>query len=230
MSIHKHMRGLWVVLMLPLCAGGAVAEPGVFGVAPFDDPEELTGEPRQLEYTVTQENLPRDTVLKTVTEFDGLYTVDARTLFEAITALDEYSEFVPRVVQSNGMQLSDDPPSWLQELTLSFRVLFFGEVYDYILRLDQADLDTAGSYGVEYRLEQSLDGKFSDIRGSWYVQELSVDEVDYTYVRHHNEILFAEESFGLETALKWFGPRDVRNNIMAFVDEARQRINEGSGG
>lgn len=210
---------LWVPLE-PLAAED------LFSVAPFEDPAALRGEPRELTYRVQTEDIPPGAILVNTAEYDLLTDVPLESLREAITALDNYDEFAPRVTKSNGLPLSEGEVgerSWLQELTLSFRVLFFGEVYDYILRLDEADLDIPGSYGVEWRLERSLDGKFKDVWGGWFLQEIFVDGEPQTYVRYWNRTDFAEGSAGLEAALRWFGPRDVRGNIMAFVEEARRR-------
>ncbi len=200
-----------------------------FSVAPFDDPAALREEPRELDYRIRTEELPPGVVLTNTAEYDFLTDVPLESLRNAITALDDYVDFAPRVAKSNGLPISQDPPgnrSWLQELTLSFRVLFFGEVYDYILRLDETDLDNPGSYGVEWRLERSLDGKFQHVRGGWFLREIVVEGEPQTYVRYWNRTDFAEGSGGLETALRWFGPRDGRRNIEAFVEEARRRSEE----
>lgn len=199
--------------------------------AAFSDPQALQGEPRELTYELLEENLPPGVVLISVAEYDGLFDVDLEQLSRVITDFDNYEDFVPRATRSNGLLLTqggEGPDSWLQELTLSFRVLFFGETYDYILRLDEIDLDRAGSYGLEYRLERSLDGKFQGVHGSWYLQEMQIAGEQFTYVRNWNKTEFAEDSFGLDTALRWFGPRDVRANIMAFIEEAQRRSLEGA--
>jgi hypothetical protein len=200
-----------------------------FSVAPFDDPAALRGEPRELIYRIQTEQLPPGVILINTLEYDLLTEVSLTQLRNVITALDDYEQFGPRVAKSNGLPLSEagvGERSWIHEVTLSFRILFFGEVYDYILRLDEVDLDIPGSYGVEWRLERSLDGKFADVWGGWFLREIVVDGTTQTYVRYWNRTDFADGSAGLETALKWFGPRDVRGNIMAFVEEARRREEE----
>ncbi len=218
---------LWLPLSMLAAQDAVRTVPGDhFSVAPFDDPANLREQPRELIYRVQTEELPPGVILVNTAEYDYLTEVRLADLREAITALDDYDDFGPRVAKSNGMPLTQAEAgrrSWLQELTLSFRVLFFGEVYDYILRLDEVDLDIPGSYGVEWRLESSLDGKFHDVRGGWFLREIVVDGRSETYVRYWNRTDFADGSAGLETALKWFGPRDVRGNMMAFVDEARRR-------
>jgi hypothetical protein len=202
-----------------------------FSPAAFTDPEALQGEPRELTYELFEEDLPAGVVLISLAEYDGLFDVSLNQLSQVLTDFDNYEDFVPRATRSNGLlltQTGEGPDSWLQELTLSFRVLFFGETYDYILRLDEVDLDTAGSYGLEYRLERSLDGKFQDVHGSWYLEEMQIAGEQLTYVRNWIKTEFAEDSFGLDTALRWFGPRDVRANIMAFIEEAQRRSLEGA--
>jgi hypothetical protein len=214
------------LLWLPLVP---LAAEDHFSVAPFEDPAALRGEPRELTYRVQTDELPPGVILVNTAEYDLLTEVPLEDLRDAIIALDDYEEFAPRVTKSNGLPLSQKGAgvrSWIHEITLSFRILFFGEVYDYILRLDEADLDNPGSYGVEWRLERSIDGKFQDVRGGWFLREIIVEGEQQTYVRYWNRTDFAEGSAGLEAALRWFGPRDVRGNIMAFVEEARRR-NEG---
>ena len=227
----KYLGLALLLLCAPIGASAQSTQAPPFSAAAFADPEALRGEPRELTYELVEEDLPAGVVLISVAEYDGLFDVDREQLSQVITDFDNYEEFVPRATRSNGLlltQTGEGPEAWLQELTLSFRVLFFGETYDYILRLDEVDLDRAGGYGLEYRLERSLDEKFQDVHGSWYLEEMQIAGEQLTYVRYWNRTEFAEDSFGLDTALRWFGPRDVRANIMAFIEEAQRRSLEGA--
>ncbi len=206
-----------------------------FTMAPGADPAALLNTPTEISFVVDT-SPPAPATTSTLGDMHAVYPVSICVMSEVITDYNNYPRFAPRVTQSRAVRTADNPPTYRQRLTLSFRVLFFGSDYDYYLtvtetplcRADAApDTDAApapgSEFGMHYRMQESLDGRLSDVEGSWYLRAVEIDGVQHTYVRYFNSIFFAEDQFGLRLALRNLGARDLKNTMDAMFREAQRR-------
>ena len=220
---------LIALLLLAAAAGAAAGETGgqrnwySLAVAPVEDPAALIDNPEVIYHEVKPG--PEGSGVQVVSTIDvhALYDVPVAEVAAVLTDLNDYPSFSPRVTESSARQFSGNPKQWIQKIKLSFRVLFFGEDYEYTLRVTSRPGNDPGSVAFYFALENSLDGKLSDVAGSWYLVPMTVGHTEYTYVRYFNHIEFSKQSFGLKAALRLFGASDMASAMTAFVDEAKRR-------
>ena len=187
----------------------------------------LMQNPTELSFTVDTSPPPPATTAS-VGDLHALYPVPLALMREVVTDYNAYPSFAPRVTVSSAQRIGDDPPTWNQRLTLSFRVLFFGSDYDYYITVTEPPLSdnphgNSEEFAMHYRMERSLDGKLSDVAGSWYLRAVEINGVEHTYARYFNSIHFAHDQFGLRLALRNLGARDMKLAMDAFYREAERR-------
>lgn len=200
-----------------------------FTMAPDADLAELLKNPTKISFAVDT-SPPSPATTSTLGDLHAVYPVSLAAMRETITDYNNYPEFAPRVTQSDAVRTGEDPVTYRQRLTLSFRVLFFGSDYDYYLTVTETPVcrvDGVAEFGMHYRMQESLDGRLSDVEGSWYLRAVEIDGVEHTYARYFNSIFFAEDQFGLRLALRNLGARDLKNTMDAMYREAERRSQAG---
>lgn len=104
---------------------------------------------------------------------------------------------------------------------MSFRFLFFGNDYDYTINYWYQD--SGDEFGAWWNMQDSYDGQFKDIFGSWYVKKVKYNGKDYIYIRNRIESHFAHDFFGLQWALDNFAAENTRQAASLVVAEANRR-------
>lgn len=197
-----------------------------FSMEPQADPVALLKNPTEISFVVDS-SPPAPATTATIGDLHAVYPVPLAVMREVITDYNNYPRFAPRVTQSHAVRTGNAPATYRQRLTLSFRVLFFGSDYDYYLTVTETPLcrpNGVDEFGMHYRMRESLDGRLSDVEGSWYLRAVQIDGVEHTYARYYNSIHFAEDQFGLRLALRNLGARDLKNTMDAMYREAERRV------
>lgn len=108
-----------------------------------------------------------------------------------------------------------------QEVKITFKVLGIGEKYHYIVhRIPTWYSD--GSFSVHWALVKSIDNKYAELFGSWYVKEVSVHNVTHTYVRNYIETEMIDPPALLKTAQNLFSRKTVRTFFSSLYEAAGQ--------
>ncbi len=218
------LRLVSTLLLTTLC--GAFAWPVDYPLAVADgaDFSALLQDPSEISFTVDTAP-PASASTASIGDLHAVYPVPIDALRRVVTDYNSYPEFSPRVSRSQATRIGEQPSTWRQRLTLSFRVLFFGSDYDYYLEVVEQPLGP-DRFAICYRMDESLDGRLSDVAGSWFLQAVEIDGEEHTYVRYFNSIYFAQDQFGLRVALRNLGARDLKMAMDAFYQEAERRMRE----
>jgi hypothetical protein len=186
-------------------------------------PEELpedVGEPE----TITQrtEDVPAsEGELAAIGDMHVLYDVPLHAFARVLDKLDTHSRFIPRLERARVECANTAPLSYANVYQhLSFSFLFFGNDYEYRAHIFvERDMD-AGVYRQWWTLDESLDGQIAGVTGSWFLTTVTRNGREYTYARYATRTVFAETVFGLKTAFRRFGARDLSRMFEAVRDEA----------
>ena len=102
----------------------------------------LSDEPEVLEFGIAEDPQFSEAGVVSVIEYHGVYPLSVEELRSAITAYEEYTVISRRVVASEGRPAPEEPPyepiATVVErqaalMRTSFKFLFFGRDYDYVL-------------------------------------------------------------------------------------------------
>jgi hypothetical protein len=104
---------------------------------------------------------------------------------------------------------------------MSFRFLFFGNDYDYTINYWYQD--SGDEFGAWWNMQDSHDGQFKDIFGSWYIKKVRYNGKDYIYLRNRIESHFARDFLGLQWALDTFAAENTQKAALMVAMEAMRR-------
>ena len=218
------LRLVSTLLLTTLCGAFAWSVDYPLTVADGADFRALLQNPTVISFTVDTAP-PTSATTASIGDLHAVYPVPIDAMWRVVSDYNGYPEFAPRVIRSRATRISEEPSIWRQRLTLSFRVLFFGSDYDYYLEVVEPPLGP-DRFAMYYRMDESLDGRLSDVAGSWFLQAVEIDGEEHTYVRYFNSIFFAQDQFGLRMALRNLGARDLKMAMDAFYQEAERRLRE----
>ena len=155
----------------------------------------------------------------------ALFETELQSFENAIRAIEEQDDFLPRLEASEVLCSSGEPVEYarvLQELEFSF--LFFSRSYEYVLHYNLTDrLPEEELFRIWWELEEPRDDQILTTDGSLYFERVLVDGKEFTYVAYATHTVFKKERLGLRAALERFGEKDVHNAIIALAEEARRR-------
>ena len=210
-----------------------------YGVAAEASVDVLSDEPEVLEFRIAEKPAFSEADIVSVIECHGVYPLSVEELRSAITAYDEYTVISRRVVASEERQAPDGllyaPIGTVVErqaalMRTSFKFLFFGRDYDYVLSSMTEELP-GGSILVRSAMTESLDDGLSAIHYSWYLEPIGNGAAGGggngkrgnagTYMRYFARVDFAEEPNGLRLALELFARSDVERLLESIYRYAR---------
>jgi hypothetical protein len=222
-------------MLLPGQAASNGAEAGRYeyryGVPAGASVEVLSDEPEVLEFGIAEDPAFSEAGVVSVIEYHGVYPLSVEELRSAITAYEEYTVISRRVVASEGRPAPEEPPyepvgtvveRQAALMRTSFKFLFFGRGYDYVLSSMTEELPGAAIL-VRSAMTESLDGGLSAIHYSWYLEPLDDGGGGRarTYLRYFARVDFAEEPNGLRLALELFARSDVERLLESVYRYAR---------
>ncbi len=210
-----------------------------YGVPAGASVDVLSDEPEVLDFRIAEKPAFSGADTVSVIEYHGVYQLSVEELRSAITAYDEYTVISRRVVASEARPAPDEPPyeaigtvveRQAALMRTSFKFLFFGRDYDYVLSSMTEELP-GGAILVRSAMTESLDGGLSAIHYSWYLEPLGNGAAGGggsgnrgnagTYMRYFARVDFAEEPNGLRLALELFARSDVERLLESVYRYAR---------
>lgn len=231
-------------MLLPGQAASTGAEAGRYeyryGVPAGASVDVLSDEPEVLDFGIAEDPAFSEAGVVSVIEYHGVYPLSVEELRSAITAYEEYTVISRRVVASEGRPAPEEPPyepvgtvveRQAALMRTSFRFLFFGRGYDYVLSSMTEELP-GDAILVRSAMTESLDGGLSAIHYSWYLEPLDSGGAEgdesaegggtaRTYLRYFARVDFAEEPNGLRLALELFARSDVERLLESVYRYAR---------
>ncbi|NBF40810.1 MAG: hypothetical protein GVY14_10380 [Spirochaetes bacterium] len=199
----------------------------------------LSDEPEVLEFGIAEDPAFSEAGVVSVIEYHGVYPLSVEELRSAITAYEEYTVISRRVVASEGRPAPEERPyepigtvieRQAALMRTSFKFLFFGRDYDYVLSSMTEELP-GDAILVRSAMTESLDGGLSAIHYSWYLEPLGNGAAGgggsgkrgnaATYLRYFARVDFAEEPNGLRLALELFARSDVERLLESVYRYAR---------
>lgn len=222
-------------MLLPGQEASSGAEAGRYeyryGVPAGTSVEVLSDEPEVLEFGIAEDPPFSEAGVASVIEYHGVYPLSVEELRSAITAYGDYTVISRRVEASEERPAPEEPPyepigavieRQAALMRTSFKFLFFGRDYDYVLSSMTEELP-GDAILVRSAMTESLDGGLSAIHYSWYLEPL--DDGDGgtagTYLRYFARVDFAEEPNGLRLALDLFARSDVERLLESVYRYAR---------
>lgn len=208
-----------------------------YGVPAGTSVDVLSDEPEVLEFGIAENPAFSDAGVVSVIEYHGVYPLSVEELRSAITAYEEYTVISRRVVASERRPVPEEPPyepvgtvvdRQAALMRTSFKFLFFGRDYDYVLSSMTEELPGEAIL-VRSAMSESLDGGLSAIHYSWYLEPLDNGGTGgaegggtaRTYLRYFARVDFAEEPNGLRLALELFARSDVERLLESIYRYAR---------
>ena len=80
-----------------------------------------------------------------------------------------------------------------------------------------------GSFSVHWALVQSVDNKYADLYGSWYVKEFEKNGQKHTYVRNYVETEMIGPPPLLKTIRNLFAERTIKKFFEALYKAAQEQ-------
>lgn len=234
---------VWLIwATAPTSLPGQVASTGAdagryeyrYGVPAATSVDVLSDEPEVLEFRIADHPKFSEAGVVSVIEYQGVYPLSVEELRAAITAYEEYTAISRRVVASEGRPAPEEPPyepigavveQQAALMRTSFKFLFFGRDYDYVLSSMTEELP-GDAILVRSAMTESLDGGLSAIHYSWYLEPLDnagagAGGTAGTYMRYFARVDFADEPNGLRLALELFARSDVERLLESIYRYAR---------
>ncbi len=157
-----------------------------------------------------------------ISDFHAVFPFPIEQIIPVFTDHENEDKVYPRIDNSSDLSPSTpvDEPHF-QEIEISFKFLGFGEEYHYILyRIPRWYED--GSFLIHWALVHSIDGKYFELYGSWYLQEFQRDGKPHTYLRNFIRTGLIDPPKMLKTFTNLFARNDVRGFFDAVYNAAEK--------
>ncbi len=172
------------------------------------------------------EDLPDNSdALYTLLDSHAVFALPPGPIIGCLTDNDGESDIYPRMVLSKDLTPERGPGEpHIQEVRTEFSFIGIGDSFQY--RIEKLPLHLVdGAFIIVWRLTESLDGKFRELYGSWYLVPLppAADGSPRTYLRNFVTTIFTDPIPGTAVTMKLFGTSDLRG----FYDALRKAAASG---
>jgi len=185
-----------------------------------DSFEGLDSTAQEIEGRVEKWEEGRHRMAVLISDFHAVFPFPIEQIIPVFTDHENEDKVYPRI--DNSRDLSPDAPRnepHFQEIEISFKFLGFGDEYHYILyRIPEWHED--GSFLIRWALVHSIDGKYFELYGSWYLQEFQRDGRPHTYLRNYVQTGLIDPPPALKTFTNLFAKNDVRRFFEAVYNAA----------
>ncbi len=156
-------------------------------------------------------------------DFHAVFPGTKDKMVRALLDIKGQPKIFYRIVESRLLCSSPGPPRyWKQYEKTSFKFLFLGADYEFIMNVFEEDLDGPEVFATKWNLEESLDDKFYAFGGSWYFEDITYRGKDAVYARYYTMIDFKDIVFGLEFALLNFSKGDVTGSMKDLYYKSKE--------
>jgi len=152
---------------------------------PLDCYNQLINKPSAIKIRIFQNKIDDIPILNVLFDFHVVYKLPIDQLFSKVLNLNEEQKIFPRIIYSKDLNPEDG--LWkphFQEIKTQFTFSFYKENFNYIfykIPIQNSD----GSFLIKWNLYDSVDEKFLYNYGSWYMEEIIIDNQKYTYIRNY---------------------------------------------
>jgi hypothetical protein len=184
----------------------------------LETPTELTSwaEPRLIEGAKR---------LMSEVEYHVVLAVPFPRVVDVMMDVEHQEEFVGTVLESRVICTNENATQYFRQyMETEFSWSVFSRRYEQIINLYVETPDPRGEYRSRFALDESLDGKMHETRGSWYARPVSVDGIDGTYIRAVQQVTFTDNPFAVRLAIQRVVTREMANTLDSIAEEARARM------
>ncbi|MGC9312010.1 MAG: hypothetical protein ACP5IA_04920 [Sediminispirochaetaceae bacterium] len=189
-----------------------------------DSFEGLDSTAREIEGRVEKWNENGHKMARMISDFHAVFPFPVEQIIPVFTDHENEDKVYPRIDKSSDLSpdLHPNEPHF-QEIEISFKFLGFGEEYHYILyRIPRWYED--GSFLIHWALVHSIDEKYFELFGSWYLQEFQRDGKPHTYLRNFIQTGLIDPPKMLKTFTNLFARNDVRGFFDAVHEAAEKNV------
>ena len=192
------------------------------GMADFLTMRTLIDNPTKIDLEVTSWDDDGMHFIRSESDFHAIIPVSLEKVLGLLIDYEATKDIYSRVRKSIIIDAEDDPYERHTVRTDIFiSVLGFGDGYSYVTNnwVDEAD----GTYLLRFNLEDSVDDKLYQMIGSWYVEPVDYDGVEYTYIRQYSIIGIQQGNIAMEIAMRTFGALSLKQMLRQF-SKATKRL------
>jgi hypothetical protein len=155
------------------------------------------------------------------TEIHVLYPIEASAMVETLNDAESLTSFMPNLaVHETICRIGPNMVKQFQRT--EFNVLFLTFGTEYLIDVYYA-LNGPEEYGSYWGMYESVDDKLAYQYGSWYFKNITIDNRQYTYVRHFSTNGVKTRVPGLRMMIERSAGERVGNVIDALYHEAASR-------
>jgi len=157
------------------------------------------------------------------TDYHAAFPLPVESFIRVLKDAENEDHVFPNMTYTSNIspQPSTERPAY-QEVKTSFKIFGIGEVYHYLVyRIPRWYPD--GSFSVHWALVDSVDNKYADLYGSWYVKEFEKNGQRHTYVRNYVETEMIEPPPLLKTIQNLFAERTVKKFFESLYEAAQEQ-------
>lgn len=184
--------------------------------------EGLDATVREIETSVEKWNENGHRKAALISDYQAVFPFPIDAIIPVFLDHENEDRVYPRIIDSRDLSPeADRTQPHFQEIRISFKFLGVGENYHYILyRVPEWYED--GSFMLKWALVHSVDRKYFELYGSWYLQEFTRDGTPHTYLRNFVQTGLVDPPGMLQTITSLFSRSGVQNFFDA-VYEAVQK-------
>ncbi|MDZ7793189.1 MAG: hypothetical protein U5P10_05690 [Spirochaetia bacterium] len=157
------------------------------------------------------------------TDYHAAYPLPVESFIQVLKDAENEDKVFPNMTYTSDISPDPDPdePAY-QEVKISFKIFGIGADYHYLVyRIPTWYPD--GSFSVHWALVDSVDNKYADLYGSWYVKEFEKEGQKHTYVRNYVETEMIGPPPLLKTIRNLFAERTVRKFFESLYEAAEEQ-------
>ncbi len=196
------------------------------GQAPYPTVESILENPTKVDMQVTAWEDNGFHKIRSVTDYHVVYPVPMKHILDVLLDYEGTKEVYPRVDESV-IEKGDSDPRGMHTVRIhvSIKVFGFGGAYSYIT--NNYVEPYGDGYIQRYDLQRSPDGRFFQMSGNWYVEELEYGDEPHTYLRQYSVVGIRKGSLPMEVAMRTFGGINLRYMFGNVYDAALKRFKAG---
>ncbi len=185
-----------------------------YGISGNPDYQKLMKKPVKISKTYNRDNEERFSI---VSDYHMLISTSIDKVADLLADLDSSEEVFPRMASSEVYYRADYPEEiFYQRVKTDFETLGIGKEFEYTLKV-HFDEKTEKCFKMRWALNESIDNSFSVFDGSWYCEEVLINDKKYTYLRNFTETEFIDPGFITVFAVKHFSEGEIRKAFKSIA-------------
>jgi hypothetical protein len=196
-----------------------------YGIADGVDLAEIFATPTELTSWAEPQIIGGSERLVSEVEYHVVFEIPFFRVVDVMMDVERQEEFVGTVLESRVLCTSATGTRYFRQyMETQFRWSVFSRRYKQIINLYVETPNPTQEYRSRFALDESLDGKMLETRGSWYARRVSVDGVDATYVRAVQQVTLSKNPLPVRIAIQGVVTREMANTLDRIAEEARARM------